>query len=193
MSVRNVVSPESVAAPHLATRRTTLRPLTADDLAATHALWTDPGVRKYLWDDVVIHEDQAAEVIAASERHFQQLGYGLWAVSERTGDPRLMGVCGFRPSEAKEPELLFGFWPRYWKQGLANESACALLAYVFEILQCSSVVAATDVPNDSSIRALRRLGMTIERRGVLNGLDTLFFRLSREEFAASTGASEPAC
>jgi [ribosomal protein S5]-alanine N-acetyltransferase len=171
-----------------------LRPLTSDDLAATHALWTDPGVRKYLWDDVVIGEDQAAEVIAASERHFQQYGYGLWAVSERTNegpgllevpDHPLMGVCGFRPSEAEEPELLFGFWPRYWKQGLANESACALIAYVFDILQCPSVVAATDVPNDSSILALRRLGMTLERRGVLNGLDTLFFRLSREQFTTA--------
>ena len=182
-----------MAAPHLATRRTTLRPLTADDLAATHALWTDPGVRKYLWDDVVIGEDQAAEVIAASGRHFQQYGYGLWAVWGSGRPDPLLGVCGFRPSEAEEPELLFGFWPRYWKQGLANESACALLAYVFEVLQCPSVVAATDVPNDSSIRALRRLGMTLERRGVLNGLDTFFFRLSPEEFAASTGASESAC
>ena len=181
-----------MAAPHLATRRTALRPLTADDLAATHALWTNPGVRKYLWDDVVIHEDQAAEVVAASERHFQQFGYGLWAVSERPGDPRLMGVCGFRPSEAEGRSSCSGSGRDTGAGACQRVRVCAA-CYVFEILQCPSVVAATDVPNDSSIRALRRLGMTLERQGMLNGFDTLFFRLSREEFAASTGASEPAC
>lgn len=184
-----------MASPKLVTRRTILRPLGVEDLAATHSLWTDPGVRKYLWDDVVIEHETAADVIAASERHFQTYGYGLWAVLERTNVPVpvLMGVCGFRPSHSGEPELLFGFWPRYWKQGLANESACALITYVFDVLQSPSIVAATDVPNNSSIRALQRLGMTMERRGLLNGLDTFFFRLSRDQFVGGTKPSETAC
>jgi RimJ/RimL family protein N-acetyltransferase len=103
----------------------------------------------------------------------------LWAVCDpATGD--LMGVCGFRPSESNEPELLFGFWPRYWGQGIANECARAVIAYAFDILQAPVIVAATDVPNDASIRALQRLGMMMERRGTLNGLDTFFFRLTRD-------------
>ena len=171
----------SVANPRLSTTRAILRPLSLRDLQSTHALWIDPGVRRYLWDDLVIDEDRAAEVIAASETHFQSHGYGLWAVCEPQTDD-LMGVCGFRPSEADEPELLFGFWPRYWGLGLANESAHAVIAYAFDVLQAPSIVAATDVPNEASIRALRRLGMTMERRGTLNGLDTLFFRLFREHF-----------
>ena len=55
-----------------------------------------------------------------------------------------------------------------------------MLSYAFDVLACSQVVAATDVPNAASARTLARLGMQFERRGTLNGLDTLFYRLSRE-------------
>jgi hypothetical protein len=44
-------SPEKM---ELVTKRTTLRPVVADDVAALHSLWTDPAVRKYLWDDTIV-------------------------------------------------------------------------------------------------------------------------------------------
>ena len=59
-----------------------------------------------------------------------------------------------------------------------------MLAYAFDVLACPHVVAATDVPNTASARTLERLGMQFERRGALNGLDTLFYRLRRERFQA---------
>lgn len=167
--------------PQLETPRTALLPLEFSDLPTTHALWTDPGVRKYLWDDVVITEDRAAEVIAASDDHFARHGYGLWAVRE-TQSSELMGVCGFRPSETGEPELLLAFWPRYWGKGIASEAARAAISYVFDVLGRSQIVAATDVPNAASIGALQRLGMRLERRGTLNDLDTVFYRLTRDQF-----------
>jgi RimJ/RimL family protein N-acetyltransferase len=41
-----------------------------------------------------------------------------------------------------------------------------------------AVRAATDPPNTASIRVMERLGMTFERRGELNGLDTVFYTLN---------------
>jgi hypothetical protein len=52
--------------PILHTERTEMRPLGMDDLGAVHALWTDPGVRKYLWDDVVIDRERTAGAACAS-------------------------------------------------------------------------------------------------------------------------------
>jgi [ribosomal protein S5]-alanine N-acetyltransferase len=171
----------------LTTDRTVLRPLEESDISVMHALWTDAGVRKYLWDDAVISGEQAAEVIAASSGHFHRHQFGLWAVCERlTGD--LVGFCGFRPAESGEPELLYGLWPRYWGQGLAHEAARAALSYVFHVVQCREVVAATDTPNEASARVLQRLGMQLERRGLLNGLDTLFYRLDRDGFESVSRA-----
>lgn len=168
----------------LVTARTTLRPVSADDVPALHALWTDPGVRKYLWDDTIISRERAAQVVAASDDDFAAHGFGLWAVHETaTGD--WIGFCGFRSAGTKEVELLYGTWPRYWGRGLTTEAARALLSYVFDTLGVAEVVAATDVPNQASARLLERLGMQFERRSLLNGLDTVFYRLSRERFAES--------
>ena len=114
----------------LTTERTRLRPLTTDDVDVVHALWTDPAVRKYLWDDVIIDRERAAEVVAASCTAFAERGYGLWAIHVKdTGEP--IGFCGFRPSESGAPELLYGLWPQWWGRGLAAEAAHAVLAYAF--------------------------------------------------------------
>ena len=164
----------------LSSKRTTLRPLTPADVDAMHALWTDPVVRKYLWDDAIIARERAAEVIGASEADFASHQYGLWAVIDK-GSGEIAGFCGLRSSEhgisSECPELLYALWPRFSGKGLATEAAQAVLSYAFA-LGHQEVVAATDVPNQASVRVLQRLGMTLERRGLLNGLETLFYRLS---------------
>jgi ribosomal-protein-alanine N-acetyltransferase len=165
----------------LSTMRTTLRPVVRGDAAALHALWTDPDVRRFLWDDVSISEERAAEVVAASDADFAAHAFGIWMVDE-TASGQFAGFCGLRSSDTGEPELLFGFWPRFWGQGLATEASRAVLSYAFDVLACPYVVAATDVPNAASVRTLERLGMQFERRGTLNGLDTIFYRLPRAQF-----------
>ena len=165
---------------NLTTDRTTLRPLGSNDVAAIHALWTDAGVRKHLWDDAIISVERAAEVVAASRADFAERRFGLWAVHDRASD-EFMGFCGLRVSSEGETELLYGFYPRYWGQGFATETARAVLAYAFNTLGCAEVVAATDVPNEASQRVLGRI-MQFERRGLLNGLDTVFYRVTRERF-----------
>ncbi len=169
------------AARQLTTARTKMRPLEPADVDGMHALWTDSAVRKYLWDDRVIDRDRAAQVVRASSRDFARHGYGLWSVRQKeTGEA--IGFCGLRSSESEAPELLYGLWPRWWGQGLATEAARGVMAHAFSVLRLPAVEASTDVPNSSSIRVMERLGMSFVRRGTLNGLDTVFYRLTREAF-----------
>jgi ribosomal-protein-alanine N-acetyltransferase len=165
----------------LTSPRTTLHPLTPDHIDTMYKLWTDQGVRKYLWDGLVITRERAAEVIEASRADFAAHRYGLWAVVDNASG-RVIGFCGLRSGEHGAPELLYGLFPRFWGKGLATEAAQAVLSYAFA-LGHPEVMAATDVPNDASARVLERLGMRLERRGLLNGLDTLFFRKSYDEHA----------
>jgi ribosomal-protein-alanine N-acetyltransferase len=160
----------------LTTPRTTLEPLKDDRLDAMHAMWTNEHVRRYLWDGIVIPRERAAEVIAASVADFSAYRYGLWAVVDNASG-EVAGFCGLRSTEHGAPELLYGLWPRFWGKGLATEAARAVLHYAFA-LGHETVVAATDPPNDASARLLERIGMSFERRGRLNGLDTLFYRMS---------------
>ena len=163
--------------------RTRMRPLTLDDVDVMHALWIDPDVRKHLWDDLIIGRERAAEVVAASCRDFAKHGYGLWAICLKESEEPV-GFCGLRQSEHGGPELLFGLWPRWWRQGLAAEASRAVLTYAFCVLGHAIVEGATDLPNQASIRVMERLGMRFMRRGLLNGLDTVFYELTREAFEA---------
>lgn len=170
-----------MSAPELTSVRLHLRPLASGDVDAMHQLWTDPDVRKFLWDDVVIAREQAAAAVAASITDFAERGYGLWGVWLSSTD-ELAGFCGFRPSEAGVPELLYALMLDCWGCGFATEAAVTVLTYGFRSLGFARVVAATDHPNRASVRVMERLGMVFERRGLLNGLDTLFYSLSRQDF-----------
>lgn len=48
------------------TERLTLAPLVEADVDGLHALFTDPGVRRFMWDDRVIDRETVAEICDAS-------------------------------------------------------------------------------------------------------------------------------
>ncbi|MYG14759.1 MAG: GNAT family N-acetyltransferase, partial [Gammaproteobacteria bacterium] len=52
--------------PVLQTKRLTLRPLAEADLSALHRFWTQPDVRRYLWDNEIISIERVAEIVASS-------------------------------------------------------------------------------------------------------------------------------
>jgi len=109
----------------------------------------------------------------------------MWVVIDRVSHEAI-GFCGFmRRDEDPEPELMYGFAPRAWGRGLATEAARAAMQYVFDAFGCERMTAATDVPNTASVRVLERLGFRFVRRGLLNGLDTLFYEIDRARFATA--------
>lgn len=167
----------------LHTDRLTLRPFEQRDLVRLHTLWTDPEVRRYLWDDEVISLERAEQAIRASERAALKLGMGLYCVFRRHEDD-LIGFAGFRCFEGDDgPELLYGFLPDVWGQGFATEACRVLLSRGFGVHGFQRVVAATDTPNQSSVRVLQRLGMVFRERRPFHGLDTVFYELGAAEFS----------
>jgi [ribosomal protein S5]-alanine N-acetyltransferase len=163
----------------LTSARCELTPVTAADAAAVHALWTSPGVRRFLWDDEIIPRDRTDEAIAASAELFEQHDFGLWLVRDRA-DRSVIGFAGLWPfREEQEFELLYGIDQRMWGHGYAVEAAHAVIEYCFGQLDMPVIRASTDVGNAASVRVLEKLGFTPIRRDTVNGLDTVFFELSR--------------
>ncbi|MEO0557531.1 MAG: GNAT family N-acetyltransferase, partial [Bacteroidota bacterium] len=136
----------------LVSSRLRLRPLELQDVPALHSHWTDPAVRRFLWDDEVIPETQVSDIIEESERLFRQHGYGLWALCNTDG---LIGCGGYWTfHDPPQLELILSLSPAYWHQGLASEAATLLIDYAFGELGFPEVRASTDAPNTHSLRLL---------------------------------------
>jgi [ribosomal protein S5]-alanine N-acetyltransferase len=170
----------------LNTGRMRLRPIAIDDVDSLHALLTDPDVRRYLWGDRIIPRETVEEIIAKSLESFESDGYGYFALelSEQAGE--LIGFCGHRRAETSgQIELLYGIHPRHWGEGLVAEAAREVLRFGFEACDFDQVIAATDTPNQQSVRVLQKLGMTFDCRREFHGLDTVIFSMTRSEFLES--------
>lgn len=173
--------------PVLRTERLRLEPLGPSHLPALRAHWTDPQVRRYLWDGRVVEGEEIREAIQTSARLFEAEGAGLWALFS-VAEPdaaALVGCAGFWYfHQPPERELLIGLSPAWWSRGLAREAAGALLDYVFEELGWPSAQASADAPNRASVQLLQRLGMRRagERPGVFGPI--LVFRATRAEWMA---------
>jgi ribosomal-protein-alanine N-acetyltransferase len=166
----------------ITTARLRFRPFSREDLDDLHQLWSDPSVRKYLWDDEVISRQRVESIIENNVRLFTDHRFGLWAISSCERD-ELIGFAGFwHFHEPPSLELVFGLGPMYWKQGFATEAVGAMLQYGFEELSFSQIVGSTDAANESSARVMERVGMTFLKRETTNGLDTLYYAISREDF-----------
>jgi NAD-dependent deacetylase len=163
----------------LETPRLRLTPVLPRDTEAMHALWTEPAVRRWLWDDRVIPLATAAGLTAASARDFATYRFGLWSLRTRPADT-LAGFCGLARGEAADPELMFGLLPAYWGRGLAVEAARAVLSHAFATVGVARICASTDVPNTRSVRTLASLGMRQEHRD--DGCGLLWYSVKAEAY-----------
>lgn len=161
----------------LRTARLHLRPLCEADIEPLHALWTQPGVRRFLWDGRVLSKEQTRDLVMQNQFWHEQHGYGLWAAFD--ADDTLVGFCGygfFRDDH--ELELLYAVDEPHWMKGYAREMTEGLVAYGFDTLRLAEIRASTDAPNLASQRVLKRLGFVQDARR--QGADhKLFFRLPR--------------
>lgn len=139
-----------------------LRPLAAADAASLHAVFTEPGVRRFLFDDV--------ELAPADTRiHLEAaVAAGGWAIE---ADGRLAGFVCLRPM-AGTCELIVAVSERCWGRGIAFAAARALLDDGFARRGLERILARVDTPNRRSHRLMRRLGFVAcgEEAGVAGPL-----------------------
>lgn len=141
----------------LETERLILRPVTVHDHTALLTHWTDPEVRRFLFDDDVLSADEVLAVIADSESTFASNGYGIWVI-EASGD--LAGIAGLRPLEDAGIEIVYSLLPSAWGKGYATEAAGRVLDYALGPLGLREVLAEIDQGNKASVAVIERLGMT---------------------------------
>ena len=171
----------------LRTQRLRLVPLETSHVSVMHELSVDPEVRRYLFEGNIIPIQQVEQMIADSEQCFIDHGVGFYAVyisqPDNPHDGAFVGFCGLRVfADAQEMELLLGMQPRFWGNGYGSEGAKEVFRFGFDDCGFARIVAATDTPNQRSVRVLQRLGMFFKERREWHGLDTMFYELTAEDY-----------
>ena len=155
----------------LETPRLLLRQFSLDDAAFIFALVNDPAWLRHIGDRNVRNLDDARGYIGRGMAAFERQGYGMGVVAVRaTGEPA--GIAGLIKRDGLEDvDLGFAFLPAYRGQGLASESAAAVLEHGMRVLGMKRIVAIVSEANDPSIKILEKLGMRFERMIRLPGDD----------------------
>jgi len=108
--------------------------------------------------------------IGRIEKHFEEFGYGLWAVEvKETGV--FIGYIGFYQATFEADftpciEIGWRLSRESWNEGYATEGAKACLDYGFKELKFSEVYSFTSVINIKSINVMKKIGL--EKVGEFN-------------------------
>ena len=125
-----------------------LRPLEPTDADALHAVFTEPGVRQYLFDDTLLTRAETQAHVAAALTHH------AWVVEL---DGQVAGFASLRPV-GQDRELMIAISERCWGRGVAFDAARAAMRHGFEVLKLDRILAGVDLPNQRSHRLMARLG-----------------------------------
>lgn len=160
----------SLDAMSLETPRLLLRRWQDTDLDGFARVNAEPEVMRYIHDGRTLNRAATAERLAAYQRHWDEHGFGLYAVQiKETGE--LAGFTGlavptFLPEIMPAVEIGWRLGRAHWGRGLATEAAQAVVRHARTELGLRRLVSIHVVGNEASARVMVKLGMILERETV---------------------------
>lgn len=123
----------------------------------------DPQVMEFFPSPLTRSESDA--LADRIEAHFEQFGFGLWAV-EIPGITPFAGFVGLSVPRFEAPftpciEVGWRLDADHWNCGYATEGARAALVFAFRELQTDEIVSFTVPGNIRSRRVMEKVGMTL--------------------------------
>ena len=144
----------------LRTDRLLLRRWREEDRAPFAAMNADPVVMEHF--PALLTRERSNALVDRIEAHFDEHGYGLWALEADGGFVGFTGLVWQTYEASFTPALEVG-WRlarSAWGQGFAHEAATAALQV--GLTRVDSVVSVTAVTNERSEGVMRRLAMRRE-------------------------------
>lgn len=112
----------------------------------------------------LLTEDETSEFIDRVEAHFEEHGFGLWAL-ELELTKEVIGFAGlsvptFEAHFTPAVEVGWRLSKDHWGSGYVTEATRVALAYGFETSDLDEIVSFAVPANTRSTRVMERLGMT---------------------------------
>ena len=159
------------------TDRLELRSACAGDLAALHAVLSDPRATRFWSTPPHASLDESRAWLDSMIETRPPLGEDF--VVEHQG--RVIGKAGLY----RFPEIGFILHPDYWRRGFAREALEAVVARGFSVHRLPAIVADVDPRNGASLALLARLGFVESGRAAgtweVGGetCDSIYLKLER--------------
>ena len=132
------------------------------DPAFAHSLWSDGNVMQFIGGPQ--DEAQVAARLVNQRKTRSECGVQYWPIFLREGND-FVGCCGLKP-RTDTPQLTYelGFHlvQDYWGRRLATEAATSVIAYAFGPLGADALFAGHRPTNESSRKAILRLGFVFD-------------------------------
>jgi len=146
----------------ISTERLGLRKWKEPDIIPFASLNVDEEVMRYF--PKTLNYDQTYEMVERIRLHFENHGFGLYAV-EKKDTNEFIGFTGFSIPAFDSfftpcIEIGWRFKKEEWNKGFATEAAKACLDFGFKKLNFDKVVSFTAIVNTRSENVMKRIGMT---------------------------------
>lgn len=146
----------------LRTERLLLRRWRDSDREPFFRINSDPRVMEFF--PQLLSREESDTAIERIETHFEENGYGLFAVEIPNVAP-LIGFIGLATVTFSAPfapciEIGWRLSADHWGRGFATEGATEIVRYAFEDMNLDSLVSFTTVKNVRSRRVMEKLRMT---------------------------------
>lgn len=173
--------------PVLTTARLVLRQLTPQDALAWQRLMNEDPVMRYFPNPTPPSLERAERWVARQMAHWQEQGYGIWAVTLLEDDAlagtKLAGWCGLQLlPETGETEVAYAIARAHWGRGYASEAARAALWFGFQQAGFDRIIALVHPDNAASLRVIEKQGMTFTGLAEYFGMVLRRYVLPRDEF-----------
>jgi len=154
----------------LESKRLSIRPLTPDDLARHFAIYSNPDVVRYLYEEPFDMEEAREHLKRRCSTDLPTEGSWINLGVEVRDGGVLIGEVGlaFVSVAHAHCEIGYVFDPAYTGLGYATEASAVMVELAFSTLGAHRVSGRLDARNDASARVLERLGMRREGHLVEN-------------------------
>ena len=165
------------------TGRLLLRGWREEDLEPYARMCADPEVMRFIGDGSTLTRERSEAQISRFLRHWEERGFGLWALEEKTGGT-FVGFAGLAHQEdwaegGHKTEVGWRLARDHWGRGLATEGALASVRYGFEGLGLRRIISITLPENAASRRVMEKAGLTYRGETRWRGHDVVWYAVDR--------------
>jgi RimJ/RimL family protein N-acetyltransferase len=185
----------AISAPRIETGRLVLRGHAMDDFPEHARMWADADFVRFLAAGVPLNEEDAWARFLRYPGHWHLLGYGVWAIEEKS-TRRFIGNVGFSTRKRaveqalySVPEIGWSIAPAAWGKGLGTEAALAALEWADRTFDHERTVCTIRSRNTGSFGIARKCGYTECARIEHKGIATIV--LSRARHLGVTAGAHP--